>query len=337
MQTTIRIAPASMLLDISRKNAGHRERREKSWLGYSEGDTWGAIPRAVSHLYRGQTGRHLPLLPSIARALDSSDVAELWKSSPSDQAKIVLRLAQSWWFAQELSRHPVSEHAKKHHLTLDEIALAQHYGIPTGYLDLTDDFDVSAFFATCCLRSSGWEPVDTGIGVIYRVNLETQPEQFAKYTPLGPQRLPRPFEQCAWVTELPMCHSFESWLGVDMLQFHHSRSVSEYFLAMFDGGKLLFPTDPLTDVADEIMACGELPTNLAEAALASFATDPYGIRPNQIESVRRGLAELVTLTAGRQLLHPEHISFLLARPEWCNEMLAPVTANWRAVRRIPVL
>lgn len=28
-------------------------------------------------------------------------------------------------------------------------AIAQHYGIPTAYVDLTESFAVAAFFATC--------------------------------------------------------------------------------------------------------------------------------------------------------------------------------------------
>lgn len=330
------IAPGSILLDMSRRRTGHRERREKSWYGYLEGNTWGTFPFAVSYLYRGQTARHFPMLPSIARGLDSHDIVQLWASSISDQAKIVLRLAQSWWFAQELARHPISTHARNQHLSLDEIGLAQHYGIPTGYLDLTDDFDVSAFFATCRPTSCGWEPVSTGIGVIYRVNLRTLANPFGEYTPLGPQRLPRPAEQCAWVAELPLCHSFEGWPGVDVLQFHHDRLVAEHFLAMFGGGEQLFPPDPLADVSAQILACGELPIDLAEAALDSFASDPCGIRPGQVRSVRRVLSELVALTGNRTLLSTDHVSSLLADPQWCCRMLTDVIVNWRAVRRIPI-
>src|SRR5258706_16308055 len=107
----MQVVPATVLLNISRDHAGHRARRDKSWYGYAERDMWGAFPFAVSHLYRGQTARHFPMLPSIARGLHSSDVGQLWRSTVSDQAKLILRLAQSWWFSRELARHPISSHA----------------------------------------------------------------------------------------------------------------------------------------------------------------------------------------------------------------------------------
>ncbi len=329
-------APATVLLDLSRDYSDHRRVRESSWYGYVEGETWGAIPFSVSSLYRGQTAHYSPLLPSIARGLQSSDIAELWKCSISDQAKFILRLAQSWWFSRELAYHPVAVHANQQKLDLDPIALAQHYGIPTGYLDLTDDFNVSAFFATCRETKHGWEPMDSGVGVVYRVILKTLESPFGHYAPLGPQQLPRPAEQCAWVTELPLCHSFEGWPDVSVLKFHHDKRVGEYFLDMFASGKQLFPPDPLADVAAEILACGEIPGDLVEAALESFSKDQYGIRTEHLPALRNALSRMTTFVGNKRLLTDQHVSSLLADPEWCAKMLTDVRVKWRAVRRIPV-
>lgn len=332
----MRIVPASMLLDISRGLAGHRQRREESWFGYTEGSTWGAIPFAVSKLFRGQTTRHVPLLPSISRGLESLGIRQLWKAPTPDQAQVILRLAQSWWFSKELTHHPISSHARKLHIDLDPIGLAQHYEIPTGYLDLTDDFNVSGFFATCRSVNGRWEPVDAGTGVVYRVDLDTDASLLKEYKPLGPQLLPRPSEQCAWVVELPLFHSFEGWPGVSMLQFEHERSVGEYFLDLFAGGERLFPPDPLADVSAEILTCGELPTDLLEAAIESFANDPHGLKSDQIQSVRAEVSKLVTLTDYRRLLTPEHVASLELNPDWCNRMLTDVMVKWLPVRRVPV-
>ncbi len=326
--------PASILLQISHDNFDHRSRRERSWYGYSEGGTWGAIPFAVSNLYRGQNARYSPMLPSISRGLTSPNTGELWKYSIEDQAKIVLRLAQSWWFSSELDHHPITTHAIGHKLELDRMALAQHYGIPTGYLDLTDDFNVSAFFATCCETTHGWEPVKTGVGVIYRVSLEKLETPFGRYAPLGPQSLPRPTEQCAWVAELPLCHSFEGWPDVSMMQFHHDKRVGEYFLEMFDGGNMLFPPDPLAEVATEILACGEIPAELVEHAMQSFAEDEHGVRKKHFQSIFAELSKLVTLNSYRKLLTNQQVSSLLADSEWREKRLSDVKANWRFVRRV---
>lgn len=332
----MQIAPASALLKISEDYADHRSRRSGSWYGYVEGETWGATPFAVSKLYRGQNTRHSHMLPSIARGLQSTGIEDIWKSAISDQAKIVLRLAQSWWFSRELVHHPISHHAAHQHLDFDFIALAQHYGIPTGYLDLTDDFNVSAFFATCRETKNGWEPVDAGVGVVYRVNLNELETPFYRYTPLGPQQLPRPSEQCAWVTELPLCHSFEGWPEVDMLQFHHDRHVGEHFLEMYAGGERLFPPDPLAGVAAEILACGEIPIDLVEAALNSFANDPYGVLTKDFPALRKEISAMANQISYRRLLTDQNVAHLLADQEWREKMLMSVKVNWRAVRRVPI-
>ena len=334
--SSVRTAPATVLLDLSRGYSDHRRLRESSWYGYVEGETWGAIPFAVYNLYRGQTAHYSPMLPSIARGLQSLDIAEIWKCSISDQAKFILRLVHSWWFSRELAHHPVAAHAAQQKLDLDPIALAQHYGIPTGYLDLTDDFSVSAFFATCRETKNGWEPMDSGVGVIYRVTLKKLENPFGHYAPLGPQQLPRPTGQCAWVAELPLCHSFEDWPDVAMLKFHHDKRIGEYFLDMFGGGKQLFPPDPLADVAAEILACGEVPGDLVEAALESLAKDQFGIRAEQLPPLRKELSRMTAFIGNRRLLTDQHVSSLLADSEWRAKMLADVRVKWRAVRRVPV-
>lgn len=328
--------PATVLLDISRNHEGHRERRENSWYGYTDGDTWGAIPFSVSSLYRGQTSHHAPMLPSIARGLRSTDIGELWRCCISDQAKLVLRMAQSWWFSRELAHHPIAAHAVRQKLDLDSIALAQHYGIPTGYLDLTDDFNVSAFFATCHETKHGWEPVNTGVGIVYRVALTKLENPFGRYMPLGPQQLPRPTDQCAWVTELPLCHSFEGWPDVRIMKFKQDRQVGEHFLNMFAGGETLFPPDPLAHVASEILACREIPADLVEGVLDSFASDPHGLPAKQLPVLRMEIAKMATFVGGRRLLTDQHVASLFAEPEWREKMLANVRSRWLAVRRIPI-
>lgn len=332
----MRTLPATALIDISQDIGDQSARRARSWHGHSNGDTWGAIPFAVSCLYRGQNSRYVPMLPSIARGLQSGSTGELWKYAVADQAKIILRLAQSWWFSRELDYHPITTHAASQKLELDRIALAQHYGIPTGYLDLTDDFNVSAFFATCRETGRGWEPIDDGEGIIYRVMLTKLENSFGHYKPLGPQPLPRPTEQSAWVAELPLCHSFDGWKDVELLRFHQDRCVGEYFLRMFAGGEHLFPPDPLAEVAAEILTCGEIPTNMLEEAIASFGADPHGVRAEQLPAVDIELTKLVTKINYRRVLSDGQINLLLTDFNWRKKMLPEVVVNWRAVRRIPV-
>lgn len=331
------IFEARDLLDISREFAERRAERASIWYGFREGDGyWGAMP-FVDSLYRGQTKRHIPMLPAIARGLEAK-TGELCDRPANDQARIVLRLAQSWWFARELEFHPVASHAESQRLRLDRQALAQHYGVPTGYLDLSDDFDVAAFFATCEKDPSrGWVPAEEGVGIVYRVALKSLSNPFGEYRPLGPQPLPRPTEQCAWVTELPITDSFEGWPDVMMMQFRHDKSVGEHFKKKFDAGNALFPPDPLADVAAEITDCGEIPKVILEKALTSFVEDPAGIRASQLPEVECQLAGMAKKVRYRRLLTEEQVSSLIEEFDWRRRMLSDIRVRWRMIRDEPDL
>lgn len=333
-----KIIPASDLIEIAKNHLNQRSRREDSWVWHArdENGNGGAFPFAVSALYRGQNTRYTPMLPSIARGLLSTDIVKICEAPISDQAKIILRLAQSWWFGKELARHPIFTHAMNQNLDLNEIALAQHYGISTGYLDLSDDFNVSAFFATCHETPDGWQPVDSGVGVVYRVKLRSTLDSLRSYIPLGPQKLPRPYEQSAWVVEMPFCHGFEGWPGVEMLAFQHDHRVGKHFLEMFQGGALLFPADPLADVAREILLCHEIPRDLIEAVLESLSSDPCGIVSKDLRAVRKAISSLVRQTEYRQLLTGEHVAPLLADQTWVERMLGISHARAIAVRRVQI-
>ena len=340
----MKIFPAKELIKISldfearrleKRNLGLGY-REYEWYWYKEKDQRGAM-HFVPNLFRGQTRRYPTMLPSIARDLEINE-GELYERSSSDQAKIILGLAQSWWFARELEYHPITNHAAQSNIKLDKLALAQHYGIPTGYLDLTDDFNVSAFFATCYWTENGWKPLSEDSeynGIIYRIELRGLKNPFSEYKPLGPQPLPRPTEQSAWVTELPITHSFDGWPNVYLMQFNHDKAVGEYFLEKFNGGEALFPFDPLSEIAREILDCKEIPSELVDKAIKSFVNDKFGIKPYQVSNIEKEISKVVTRIDYRRLLNEEHISSLFDDFEWRKKMLPEIKAISRIFRDEP--
>lgn len=121
-----------------------------------------------------------------------------------------------------------------------------------------------------------------------------------------------------------------------MPQFHHDRSVGEHFLEMYASGGLLFPPDPLVDVAAEVLACREIPTDLVETALESFTSDPYGILPEHVPALRKEIATLATHVSYRRLLTDRQIVPLLADEKWTEKMLSQVKARAVAVRRVQI-
>lgn len=325
------IFPARALIDLSQTEGIKQQRTPDDWYWHLDGNYRGATLFNINLLYRGQNKRYTPMLPSKARGL-ISNTGIMSKMPPSDQAQIILRLAQSWWFARQLDYHPITIHAEEQKVKIDRIALAQHYGIPTGYLDLTDSFDISAFFATCFEDESGWAPVKDGVGAIYRVEIKKIKNSFEWLAPLGPQSLPRPEEQNGWVGELPMTHSFDGWPFVSLILFNQDPAIGEHFLEMFNGGKGLFPPDPLADVADKILKCGEIPEELIDGALDSFHEDKFGPTKGQFSSIKLELSKIIKTCDYRRILTEEDIEPFINDMEWRKKRLSDIVANCRPVR-----
>ena len=325
------VFPARALIEISETEGRQQPRTPNDWYWYSDGDYGGAIPFNINVLYRGQNRRYTPMLPSIARGLVSS-TGNMSEMPPRDQALVVLRLAQSWWFKRQLDFHPIARHAQEQRLRLNGLALAQHYGIPTGYLDLSDNFDVSAFFATCRETDSGWAPVDDGVGVMYRIDMQDVKDRLDWLVPLGPQSLPRPEEQKGWVCELPIVHSFDGWPVVKVILFEHDPSVGEHFLKIFDGGQALFPPDPLAETAKEIRSCGEIPKELIENALEDLHRDPLGPTLDQFSLIKSEIKKIISVAEDRILLTDDMLKPFIDDMEWRKKRLSDVVARVRLVR-----
>ena len=98
----------------------------------------------------------------------------------------------------------------------------------------------------------------------------------------------------------------------------------------------MFPPDPLADVATEILACREIPTEMVEAALESYAKYPYGIVSERLSALRNEISTLANLVDYRRLLTEQRIAPLLADPKWVEQMLGVVTAKAIAVSRVRI-
>jgi hypothetical protein len=194
------------------------------------------------------------------------------------QAALIIKSAKSIWFRISIERHPSIIWALENNLHIDFTSLSQHYELDTGYVDLTHDFGVAAFFATCKKVGAAWSPITSGSGIIYRLELQKIPEHLRELTsPVGLQPLPRPEEQGAWVTEVPMGHDFETHPGVTLVEFEHEKAVSEYFLERFDGGSALFPPDPMARIASHIKQSSYVPSKCIDAAIRGYAQEPGGL------------------------------------------------------------
>ena len=135
-------------------------------------------------------------------------------------------------------------------LSIDKMALAQHYGICTELMDFTVDKFVAAFFA--CTQYN--EVDDTysindkeGDGCFYHYVEKNVHSAMSQFRAVGLQPFSRPGEQAGYV--LPMNVSDNLNDMVVAIHFTHNRKVSEFIFNYTNRSKKLFPKSILDEKA----------------------------------------------------------------------------------------
>lgn len=156
--------------------------------------------------------------------------------------------------------------------------LAQHYGLETEWLDITSDFDVALFFATCgwdAIRKR-WYPLtkkqteikpETQYGVIFHIpewqasstsmtmGLEWEGKaEFLRNVilPIGYQPFMRCHSQHAYGIHMETPYPLQDDFTFEKLHFRHSERLSREVFELMDGGKKIYPQEGLNDFADII-------------------------------------------------------------------------------------
>jgi len=191
-----------------------------------------------AYLYRGQIKRHSPCAPSIFRN----------KKSSFDELVSLLKLSE---FRLLCLTHPGVQRCIGFGVDVDFIGLAQHYGLDTNYLDLTQDIDIACFFASCVLNADeDYVPFnDKGRGVIYRIS-HTHPEVRRRVVVIGKQPFRRPEMQKAWAFEMYEHEDFEKFEAIEIFTFEHSSDVSQSIWQLFKNQ--LYPYDIVAEKVNKI-------------------------------------------------------------------------------------
>ena len=199
--------------------------------------------------YRGQLRDYSSCLPTLARL-----------KHPEEQ---LLALSRCVAFEDAIGEHPyvrICDTASflNAPFFVDREGLAQHYGLSTNLLDVTNSFDVASFFASCAWEDGrGFLPVQSAkfMGVIYQVQpyLLMHADEKLEYRDVGWQPLHRPEQQRAAAFRLMKGVDFEALPTVKKHYFVHSARASKKIWKMFDGGKALFPDDAPAELANRAM------------------------------------------------------------------------------------
>lgn len=199
-------------------------------------------------VYRGQTSYYKECKPSLYRD-DMTD------------SKVFLERLKLKELELLIDKHPLTDICKNGlswltpdgsyrqlSLAIDHLGLAQHYGIKTELMDLTNDKWVAAFFA--CSDYVGGKYVthkakDGEYGVFYSMvpckYYIVDPKGYETFRAIGQQPFPRPGEQSGFTLKLNRDQNFND--EAEKIFFRHDDRVSELIFNYANRSDKYFPYD----------------------------------------------------------------------------------------------
>lgn len=181
-----------------------------------------------------------------------------------------MRIAEFDDFLRKFNRTQCWE---KNGLTILSDPLAQHYGLETDWLDITNDFNVALFFANCYWDHSAkkWYPLtkkqtelnaQTQYGVIFHapaknVMLEnmiksTSGSDEGMILPIGYQPFMRCHSQYGYGMHMRTSIPLQNNPTFEKLYFRHNEKLSRDIYELMDCGKKIYPEEGLDDFQDII-------------------------------------------------------------------------------------
>lgn len=107
------------------------------------------------NFYRGENQQYEASVPSLLRTLNNPENGYITRKE-----KELYRLVADMRIAEFTMLLQKFEHVNNWNIcdVLYDV-LAQHYGLETGWLDITSNFNVALFFATCTYDNGKWRPL----------------------------------------------------------------------------------------------------------------------------------------------------------------------------------
>lgn len=229
---------------------------------------------AFNVFYRGQSEYYEKAQPSLYRT-DMSEAKQFIERVRYEELK---RCVESYplthIFQNGLFLTNPNGHHEKVELSVDVLALAQHYGIKTELMDLTTDKFVAAFFATTEYKNGIYTPIMDNRekpGVFYRYcDTPTFENHISpKLRAVGLQPFSRPGEQKGLVYKMESTENFND-VVISKDFFTHDSTMASFIFNYMNRSQKLFPKSPLETHANEILKSKELSRDAFDCAKRDF-------------------------------------------------------------------
>ena len=213
------------------------------------------LSQSPFRFYRGQSIYYSPCIPSLYRANSLDELED----------NIITNRIKTSEFILLLYTHPIYS-ILCHNISANPMALAQHYGFATEYLDITNSKWVAAFFASTAYdwETDTYYPVgrESGFGVMYiskDYNPGNLPESFfAKNGAIGYQYFDRPSKQSSFGFAMSKVEDFNDCEYFDKIFFRHDINASKFVFDMSFQQRRFIPRDTLSKLARTIQNSKEV-------------------------------------------------------------------------------
>lgn len=237
-------------------------------------------------LFRGQSGFYDPSTPSLLRKKKGRFVVE---NIFYEEFMLALKdhpLIRLFWEGIELCGH-------RYFFEVNYYGLAQHYGFKTRVMDLSSDLDVARFFAVTDYneKTGAYSPVidESRYGVFYywdnvRDPLAFQPIFGGNLSSIGLQVFPRSGRQKGFLFSMYREQNFNDIPFVRYKLFRHDAAISKQIYKKARRGKLYFPEDELSSLAQRIRSSKILSGKAFRKNLASNPKDDKNANYNDCKN-----------------------------------------------------
>ena len=248
-----------------------------------------------NHFYRGEKQIYDKSIPTLLRKLNKKDTNE-----DKELFKIIneMRIAEFGIFLVKFDF--IQQWPYKIGSTVLFDVIAQHYGLNTNWLDITNDFLVALFFANCFWdnNTDSWKPLtrnqtekneNTKYGLIYHCpswqkelhnGYELTNEKGERVLdnailPIGFQPFMRCHMQSAYGIKMLEEFPLQNDVIFEKLRFRHNEELSTWIFERMGKGKLIYPHEGLSQFNDIIQKIKGSHVFSEEAFNFAFSKNKY--------------------------------------------------------------